>query len=149
MSYGNSLAGYVTYREIGVKTASQGKLVVMLYEGAISNLDKAIALVKDGGKIAAGDIENYGNYLQKAMDIIAELEASLNMDEGGDIARNLMSLYVFFNKRILSATMSHDAKELSDVRGMLGELKDSWVAASNSAANAKTTAAFPAVSVTG
>lgn len=149
MSYGNSIAGYVTYREIGVKTASQGKLVVMLYEGAISNLDKAIALVKEGGKIAPADIESYGNYLQKAMDIIAELEASLNMDEGGDIAKNLMSLYVFFNKRILAATMSHGAKELSDVRGMLSELKDSWVAASNSAANTKITGAFPAVSVTG
>ena len=149
MSYGNSVAGYVTYREVGVKTASQGKLVVMLYEGAISNLEKAIALVKDGGKIAAGDIENYGNCLQKTMDIIAELEASLNMDEGGEIARNLMSLYVFFNKRILAATMSHNAKDLSDVRGMLIELKDSWVAASNSAANTKTTAASPAISVTG
>ena len=149
MSYGNSVAGYVTYREVGVKTASQGKLVVMLYEGAISNLEKAIELVKDGGKIAAGDIENYGNCLQKTMDIIAELEASLNMDEGGEIARNLMSLYVFFNKRILAATMSHNAKDLSDVRGMLLELKDSWVAASNSAANTKTTAASPAISVTG
>lgn len=149
MSYGNSLGGYVTYREIGVKTASQGKLVVMLYEGAISSLEKALALVKEGGKIAPADIENYGNHLQKAMDIIAELEASLNMDAGGDIAKNLMSLYVFFNKRILAATMSHDAKELSDVRGMLVELKDSWVAASNSAANTKITTTFPTVSVTG
>ena len=45
--------GYNAYREIGVKTASQGKLVVMLYEGAVSHIEKAMELIGDEGKIKA------------------------------------------------------------------------------------------------
>ena len=46
MAYGsNPYGGYNAYREIGVKTASQGKLVVMLYEGAVNNLEKAMSLI--------------------------------------------------------------------------------------------------------
>ena len=45
--------GYNAYREIGVKTASQGKMVVMLYEGAVSHIEKAMELIGDEGKIKA------------------------------------------------------------------------------------------------
>ena len=61
MAYGsNPYGGFSAYREIGVKTASQGKLVVMLYDGAVSNLEKAIALISEDEKIAPGSIENFG-----------------------------------------------------------------------------------------
>ena len=91
MAFGaNAYGGYNTYKQVGVKTASQGKLVVMLYDGAVSNLEKAIALISEDGKIAPGSIENFGNYLQKVMDIITELEVSLNMEQGGEIAKNLI-----------------------------------------------------------
>jgi flagellar protein FliS len=147
----NPYGGYNAYKEIGVKTASQGKLVVMLYEGAVSNLEKAMALVSDDGKIEPGNIENYGNCLQKVMDIITELEVSLNLDAGGEIAQNLMSLYVYFNKQILDATISHDKKKLSFVRDMMSELHESWITASNSTANAKTQipGASPSLNITG
>ncbi|MGN0728158.1 flagellar export chaperone FliS [Treponema sp.] len=148
---GNPYGGFSAYREIGVKTASQGKLVVMLYEGAISNLEKAMALISEDGKIAPGSIENYGNYLQKVMDIVTELEVSLNMDQGGEIAKNLMSLYVYFNKQILESTISHDKKKLAFVYDMLSQLKESWISASNSTANAQTRipGAAPSLSITG
>ncbi len=152
MAYGsNPYGGFSAYREIGVKTASQGKLVVMLYDGAVSNLEKAIALISEDGKIAPGSIENFGNYLQKVMDIITELEVSLNMEQGGEIAKNLMSLYVFFNKQILDCTISHDKKKLSFVRDMLSQLQDSWISASNSTANAQTKipGAVPSLNITG
>ena len=96
MAFGaNAYGGYNTYKQVGVKTASQGKLVVMLYEGAISNLEKAMALVDDEKKIQPKNIEAYGNYLQKVMDIITELQVSLDMAKGGEIASNLLSLYIF------------------------------------------------------
>ena len=85
------------------------------------------------------------------MDIITELEVSLNMEQGGEIAKNLMSLYVFFNKQILDCTISHDKKKLSFVRDMLSQLQDSWISASNSTANAQTKipGTVPSLNITG
>ncbi|MCI5829417.1 MAG: flagellar export chaperone FliS [Treponema sp.] len=139
MAYGaNPYGAYNTYREVGVKTASQGKLIVMLYEGAVSNLEKAMALIENTGKIQAKNIEAFGNHLQKVMDIITELEISLDMDKGGEIAKNLMSLYVYFNKVLLEATMDHKIDKLQFVHKMLSELHESWITAANSTANSST-----------
>lgn len=123
------------YKEIGVKTASPGKLIVMLYEGATSNMEKAMALIEQNGKIAAKNIESYGNYLQKVMDIISELQASLNLDQGGEIAKNLLSLYIYFNRQILEATSDHKKEKIEFVHKMMSDLHDSWVTASLEAGN--------------
>ena len=58
------------------------------------------------------------------------------MDKGGDIARNLMSLYVFFNEELLSANINHDKTKLDFVLKMTKELADSWRQVANSTANA-------------
>lgn len=146
----NPYGGLNAYREVGVKTASQGKLVVMLYEGAVSNLEKAKNLIGPEGKIAANHIESYGNYIQKAMDIISELEASLDMAKGGDIAKNLMSLYIYFNKQLLEVTISHDVSKIEFVMNMMNELHESWVSASASTANtAKMTPGTSTLNITG
>lgn len=151
MAFGaNPYGGYSAYKQVGVKTASQGKLVVMLYEGAISNLEKAMALVHEEGKIKPSEIEAYGNYIQKVMDIISELQVSLNMDQGGEIAKNLMSLYVYFNQVLLQATSSHDKEKLEFVRKMMSELHSSWVQAAASTANSQSPAGgFSSFSISG
>ncbi|MCR5622366.1 MAG: flagellar export chaperone FliS [Treponema sp.] len=143
--------GFKAYKEIGVKTASQGSLVVMLYEGAVSRLEEAIALVGDDNKVRPGDIEKFGQKVQKVSDIISELEASLDMEKGGEIAKNLMSLYIFFNKQLLSVSLSHDRKTLESVHKMLSDLLDSWVQAANSLANTQVQMAAdsPAISING
>ena len=152
MAYGsNPYGGYNAYREIGVKTASQGKLVVMLYEGAVNNLEKAMSLIGPDGKINANQIERYGNFLQKVMDILTEQEVSLDMDKGGEIAKNLMSLYVYFNRQILEATMDHKKEKLDFVHNMMSQLRESWITASNSTANSQTAipGATPSFSIQG
>ena len=151
MIYGNSNNTYNTYREVGVKTASQGKLVVMLYDGAVSHLQDAMALIAPNGKIAASNIEAFGNHVQKAQDIITELQISLDMEKGGEIAQNLMSLYIYFNKELLTASIRHDKTKLSFVSNMLGELRDSWASAAASQANSavKMPVDRPTISVIG
>ena len=143
--------GFKAYQEIGVKTASQGSLVVMLYEGAVSRLEEAIALVDDENKVKPGDIEKFGQKVQKASDIISELEASLDMEKGGDIAKNLMSLYIFFNKQLLPVSLSHDKRTLESVHKMLSDLLNSWIQAANSLANTQVQMAAdtPAISING
>lgn len=144
--YGN---GYNAYREIGVKTASQGKLIVMLYEGAVQHLEEAIGLVKADGKIEASKIESFGNHLQKVQDIITELECSLDMDHGGEIAKNLMSLYIWFNKELMAASFSHDTKQMGDVLGMLKDLRDSWIVAAQKTNTPSPAEGRPSISIQG
>lgn len=132
---GYNATGYKAYKEASVKTASQGKLVVMLYEEAVKQLENSIEMIDDGNKIEATKIENFGNALQKVEDIITELEVSLDMERGGEIAKNLMSLYVFFNKQLLEATISHDKKIITSIKDQMATLRDAWIQAANSTAN--------------
>ncbi len=149
MAFGNPYGAYNTYKEVSIKTASKGKLVVMLYDGAVSNLDRAISLIGPDNKIQACNIEQYGKHLQKVMDIITELEVSLDLDKGGEIAKNLMALYVYFNKEILDATISHDKNKLSFIHKMLSELMESWVTAAGSTANTTTFTSSMSLNITG
>ncbi len=144
MAYNNPYGAYSAYQQVGVKTASPGKLIVMLYEGAVSHLEKALQLVDDSNKIEAKDMENFGKQIQKVTDIISELQCSLNMTEGNSekdkerlkMSKSLMSLYIWFNQELLNITISHDKKQLENILRMLKELLDSWrTAASSSAAN--------------
>ena len=82
---------YTAYRETGVRTASQGKLILMLYEEAIRRLDAALALYTDSDKIETVSIEKFHTNVVKMQEIITELMVSLDMEKGGEIAQNLMA----------------------------------------------------------
>lgn len=127
---------YTAYQRTNISTASQGRLIVLLYEGAIKNLTSALGLIEADGKIKPGNIEQFGIHIQKTQAIITELEVSLDMDKGGDIAKNLMSLYIFFNEELMSATISKDKEKISYVLSKMTELADTWRQISNSTANA-------------
>ena len=133
MGYQNA---YAAYQKTNVNTASQGRLVVLLYEGAVKNLKAALNLFDANDKLKAGDIEQFGIHLQKAQAIITELQVSLDMEKGGDISRNLMSLYVYFNEELMDATISHNKQKIEFVLSKVDELADAWRTIANSTANA-------------
>ena len=95
MAYQNA---YSAYQKNNVSTASQGRLVVLLYEGAIKHLTAAKKLFGQENKLKPNQIEQFGIHIQKTQAIITELQVSLDMEKGGEIAKNLMSLYLFFLK---------------------------------------------------
>ncbi len=111
---------YDQYKRTEISTANQGKLIVMLYDGAIKFLNIAIENMNP----RTYDVVN--NNILKAQDILAELIVSLNMEEGGEIARNLLSLYVYFKKRLLEANIQKDAAIVTEVASHLKGLRDSW-----------------------
>ncbi|MBD5427223.1 MAG: flagellar export chaperone FliS [Treponema sp.] len=141
---------YSAYQHTAVKTASQGKLVVMLYEGAIKQLtaaEKCFDLV--AGKVPAHEIEKFGNHIMKAQEIIGELQTSLDMEKGGQIAQNLMSLYVYFNHELMEANINKDKSKIDFVHTMLSQLAEAWETAANNTANAAAVTARPALNITG
>ena len=133
MGYSNA---YNAYQKTNVNTASQGRLVVLLYEGAVKHLKAALNLFDSNNKLKPGDIEQFGIHLQKTQAIITELQVSLDMEKGGDIARNLMSLYVYFNEELMDATISHDKTKIEFVLSKVDELAEAWRTIASSTANA-------------
>ena len=146
MGYSNA---YNAYQKTNINTASQGRLVVLLYEGIIKQLTGAITYIDNNGKITPGNIEKYGKCIQKAQAIITELQVSLDMEKGGEIARNLMSLYVFFNEELLAANISHNKEKLEFVLKMVKDLAESWRQVANSVANAPAATVQNALNIQG
>jgi flagellar protein FliS len=110
------------YREVSVRTASQGKLIVMLYDGAIKQVEAALALLESHSL----KLDLVHNALIKAQDIVTELMAGLDFDRGGEIAKNLLSLYLFFNEKLREGNMKKSPEILKQVRDLLVELRTAW-----------------------
>ncbi|MBN1499069.1 MAG: flagellar export chaperone FliS [Spirochaetes bacterium] len=111
---------YDQYKQTQINTANQGKLIVMLYDGAIKFLNIAIENMQP----KTYDIVN--NNILKAQDIITELMLSLNMNEGGQISQNLMSLYIYFKKRMIEANIQKNTEILKEIVKLMLELRDAW-----------------------
>lgn len=130
---------YNAYRDTNVRTASQGRLIVLLYEGAVKQLTLANSMFDENGKLPVRSIEAFGKAILKAQEIITELQVSLDMEKGGEIAKNLMSLYIFFNKELTETNISKDQKRLEPIMKMISDLCESWRQAAASSANAPQT----------
>ncbi len=108
------------YLENMVRTASPAKLIEMLYQRAVELLKEAEKLIEDKEYMKAN--EN----LKKAQDIVTELNLSLDMEKGGQIAQNLRALYNYMFRRLIDANVKKDIEAAREVRGMLEELLDAW-----------------------
>jgi flagellar secretion chaperone FliS len=117
-----------TYKETKIKTASQGQLIIMLYEEAVRQLNMAIEMLdlKNENQKIHDKIEKINKAITKAEEIITELMVSLDFEQGGDVAKNLFAIYSWFNKELLEASISQDVERIKNVRNMFGELQDSW-----------------------
>ena len=107
------------YQENQIRTADQGRLIVMLYERAIFSLKQAQE------KIVAGDYYQRNQLILKAQNIILELMNSLNF-EAGKIAYSLQSLYNYMIRRLILADQTSDQQIIQEVIKILSELKEAW-----------------------
>lgn len=108
------------YKKAAVSTVDQKKLIIMLYDGAIRFLTVAT------GKIEKGDIYEAHKNLIRGKSIIAELLASLNMEGGGEIARNLQRLYTYMFNELIEANLNSDIQRVNMVVDLLKELRAGW-----------------------
>lgn len=115
------LRGTQAYFQTSVSTVGQAEILIMLYEGAIRFLTRA----KE--KIEAKDLGAKGILISKALDIINELDCSINMEVGGSLAKNLHQLYFVCSTRLLKANMRLDIEALDSVIRVLTRLKDTYV----------------------
>lgn len=111
-----------SYQQTNLFTAEPMRLVLMCYDGAISSLKLACEHYK------AKNYEAKGRAMRKAVDIIDELNASLDMKKGGEIAANLRALYSYMAQALVDADLKRDLGTIGRIIGMLEELEGEWKA---------------------
>jgi flagellar secretion chaperone FliS len=107
------------HQQQSILTATPGKLVVMLYDGAVRFLKQAAAAMRDERRAQADE------RLRRADAIIEELQLTLDL-EAGEIASNLQGIYVFSRRHLNEARVERDPEKVDQVAGLLSELRGSW-----------------------
>ena len=109
------------YREMEIRTATPEMVIVKLYEGALRFIRAARSHQE------AGHIAGRATSIAKALAIVNELQHSLNLERGGEIARNLDSLYFFVTDRLLEANLRGSIAPLDVAAGILSTLNEAWI----------------------
>lgn len=126
MTTGYANSPVLAYKEVGrrseIEGASPHRLVQLLFQGALSNLEKARVAMEQN------DIEIRGRSITKAVDILVELRVSLNHEKGGEIAENLDVLYLHMQERLLEIHQYGGVEKLKEVVALLSGLSESWAA---------------------
>ncbi len=115
----NAFANIGSYTEASVLTAPPGRLVVMLYDGAIRFLKQAAAAMR------AQERDRMRDRLGRAEAIIDELNLSLDMSYG-EVPEKLRSIYLFCKRELREASISNESERLDTVAQLLAELRESW-----------------------
>jgi flagellar protein FliS len=112
--------GYNKYKKAAVESASQEKLLLMLYEGAIKFTKKAIIAVENN------DIPGRCENITRSYDIVLELMNTLDFEVGGEVAENLEQLYVFITDELTRANITGKKEHLENVLKILQTLYEGW-----------------------
>jgi flagellar protein FliS len=113
-----------SYRRVAVQTATPGHLVLMLYDGAINFLERA--LTGFNFKDPAEFNETINNNIIRAQAIIREMNARLDMERGEAAAETFRKLYNYFNRRLQQANFRKNREAIEEVIGHLREIREAW-----------------------
>ena len=101
-------------------TASPAKLVSMLYDKVSLSLKEAISAIE------AGEVEARWRANARAMEILTHMWSTLDVEKGGEIAKNLDSLFSFMLSRLPEVDMRNDPEPAREVIALIEPLRESW-----------------------
>jgi len=117
--------GYSTYQKAQADELEQSELILMMFTGGISFLDKALGL-------AETDKIEMGKYVSKAKNVLLELISSLNIEDSEEMGKILLRAYRGLFNKLNAAHIMDDTQKISEVRSSLAELEDVWKQVFNS-----------------
>jgi flagellar protein FliS len=129
MMYGqNRAAQYRAVRSHGlVADASPTRLVQIMFEHILAHLATArgsMERIRDNRPL--NDVIAKGKAIAKAIGLIGQLNGTLDMERGGEVAQNLRALYEYMLSRLTLANATNDARLLAEVAGLVAEIKLGW-----------------------
>ena len=107
-------------KQTGVEGANPHQLIGMLYQGALDNLQQAL------GCIDRKDFEGRGRHLGRVITILGGLQSFLDHEKGGEISRNLDSLYEYMTVRLYDASREKTREPVEEVIKLIREVKEGW-----------------------
>ncbi|MHB1645192.1 MAG: flagellar export chaperone FliS [bacterium] len=110
-----------SYDEMNVNTADQGKLILMAYEGTIN----FIKLAKE--RLSVNDFAGKSINISNAVAIINELRSRIDIEKGGETAKNLDKLYIFISMHLTTANLKKDVYKMDEAISILENLYNGWV----------------------
>lgn len=108
------------YKQTQAHASTPLERVVLLYDGAVRYMENA----RDA--IGRRDIPARRDALSRTLAIVAELQSTLDMDRGGDLAVELDRIYHYVMTRLMDAAVNHDARAIDDARRVLDILREAW-----------------------
>ena len=108
------------YRRISTEGASPVRLVVMLYEAGLASLQRAMAAMD------SGDVEKKTSELNHVLAVIGELQGSLDLPRGQEVARNLDLFYRVAREQVLKASITKSRSILEQLAEQFSALRDAW-----------------------
>ena len=119
--YTDPKSAYLSTRAASsVHDASPHKLIALLFDACLESL----AITK--GAIERKEVKQKADALKKAIDIIVRLQASLDFEQGGQVATRLDDLYTFCTNRLALANVTNDSEKIDEVYRVIAELKQGW-----------------------
>ena len=124
----NGAAQYRAVRSHGlVAGASPSRLVQVMFEHVLSNLATAqgcMERIKDN--LPLNEVVAKGKAVGKAVRLIGQLNGTLDMEQGGQIAENLRALYLYMLNRLTVANVTNDARIVGEVNSLVRTVKSGW-----------------------
>jgi flagellar protein FliS len=119
----SKLAAYQSVSVHGnVAGADPHRLVLMLMDGVMERLAKA------AGCLERGEIARKAQLLHSCVTLLGELRGSLNMKQGGELARNLSELYDYMVRQLLRANVESNVDYVKEVASLMEEVRGAWTA---------------------
>ncbi|SDI27855.1 flagellar protein FliS [Pseudomonas flavescens] len=120
----NAYSAMRKYQQVGVQAqlveASPHRLIQMLFEGALDRISQAT------GAMRRGQVAEKAQLIGKSINIVSGLQQALDKEKGGEYAERLDSLYVYINAQLMQANLNNDVNKLSEVSGLLRQVKEGW-----------------------
>jgi len=118
--YSNLKNGYFKYQQTDVLSLSNVEIIDRLFKALCADIERAATAIE------SGDVSTKGERLSRAIAIVGELQASLNFEEGGEIAERLNALYDYVIRELLFANLENNTKRLDNAKGALMPIVEAW-----------------------
>jgi len=115
------MSPYSSYQNNQVKGAGPLGLILLSHEALYKSLGRARLAIQ------AGDMSAEANHTSRAMEALIELSSSLNMEQGGEVARNLSSLYVYMMNRLTEGLCTGSTEKADEVMLLVQKLREGWM----------------------
>ena len=112
--------GAQAYYQTQIQSRSPLELVVMLYDGALRFLQQTVDAMQ------RGDLVTKRDSLSRAMAIVTELHGMLDLEQGGEVAASLDSLYTYMMERLTTANQQRDPAPVAEVMRLMTGLREAW-----------------------